>query len=942
MGGVREGHPETSVRVDVLGPLRLVVAGVEVDVRGPKRRAVLALLALAEGRAVTVEHLLDALWPAEVPESGRQALHSHVSRLRAHLGAAAGRLTTLQDGYRLDLGAEELDLARARTLLRDGRARAGDDPPGAHRLLQEAHALWRGPMLADLVDVEPVAAAVQECAELRRAVTDVLVDAAIAAGRADAVVGVAAAALAADPLREPSVLLLMRALAAAGRAPDALAAGRRYRRRLADETGLDPSPALAELERAIAGGGFAGPGPARPAVPAPPATPLVGRAGEVAALHRLLANERLVTLLGPGGIGKTRLAMEVARRADAVTVLLLAPVTDPTAVPHALAAALNLTVTRGDVLAACVAVLGARPGLLVIDNCEHLLDAVRDTVDAALTACPALTVLATSREPLGLAAEYRSRLTPLPVPRLGDDLDDDLAAVPSVQVFLDRARRVGADPADLPLVAEIVRRLDGMPLAIELAAGRLSTLSLVDLHDRLDRALDLLGGRPSGADRHRTLRTTVEWSYHLLSGDEQRLFRHLAVFPDGVDLATAEQVVVDLGLVGDQAALLARLVDASMVEADLDGPARYRMLETLRAFGLDRLAAAGEADAAQERLVRWAVDLAARIGADLFTENEPAADARLHREIANLRAGWRTARVHGRLDDAVAIVTGLFEVVANRDLVEIRGWAEELADDPGIAAHPQGSQVLGTAAFAAFHHGDHERADRWARAGAARDGSAFCLQVAALVALARGAYGEVFDLARRADPAGYRAYLRVCEAVAKAYTGDVTGARTLITQGLAEPLPPSFLAWFTYFAGEIEQVAGRLKAAEQHYVRAIADGRASGVTFLAGVASMGLLTVQAATGREREALAGYRDVLDYFARTGSWTYLRVALRKLGELLDRLGDAQPAALILAAAAAPDAPPTGPGWVGSATCTVDLPSAQVLDVARAAIARHLASP
>jgi DNA-binding SARP family transcriptional activator len=158
-------------------------------------------------------------------------------------------VTTQQDGYRLDLGADELDLAQARTLLRAGRSRVGHDPPGAYRLLQEAHALWRGPVLADLVDVERVAVAVQQCAELRRAVTDAMVDAAIAAGSADAVVGLAAAAVAADPLREPAVLLLMRTPAAAGRAPDALHEGREYRRRLADETGLDPSAALAERER---------------------------------------------------------------------------------------------------------------------------------------------------------------------------------------------------------------------------------------------------------------------------------------------------------------------------------------------------------------------------------------------------------------------------------------------------------------------------------------------------------------------------------------------------------------------------------------------------------------------------------------------------------------------------------------------------------------------
>ncbi|MGE3663072.1 MAG: BTAD domain-containing putative transcriptional regulator [Pseudonocardia sp.] len=216
------------VRAELLGSLRLLVDGAPADVRGPKRRAVLALLAFAEGRAVSVEHLLDALYPAEVPDSGRQALHTHVSRLRAPLGAAADRLTTLPDGYRLDLDA--LDVTRARALL--AGARTGD----ALDRLREAHELWRGPVLADLLDVGPIAAAVEGCAQLHRDVTDALVEASVAAGAAGTVLDLATASSAAD-LREPAVLLLMRTLAGTGRAPEALRVGRQYRRALADETG---------------------------------------------------------------------------------------------------------------------------------------------------------------------------------------------------------------------------------------------------------------------------------------------------------------------------------------------------------------------------------------------------------------------------------------------------------------------------------------------------------------------------------------------------------------------------------------------------------------------------------------------------------------------------------------------------------------------------------
>ncbi|MEV4508152.1 BTAD domain-containing putative transcriptional regulator [Dactylosporangium sp. NPDC049525] len=931
------------VRVEVLGPLRLSVDGVTVDVPGPKRRAVLALLALAEGRIVTVEHLVAALWPAQVPESGRQALHSHVFRLRAHLGAAADLLETTPDGYRLALGPDGLDLSRARMLLARARAGVRENPAAAYTMLREAHGLWRGPVLADLTDVVRVVAAVQECAHLRQEVTDALIGAAVAAGDADAVAGLAAAAHAEDPLREPSVLLLMRALAASGRAPDALRHAREFRHRLAEETGLDPSPALAELERDVA----VGSAPTGPPPPARPANRLIGREAQVAALHGLLAAERLVTIVGPGGVGKTRLALEVAHGTAAATVLLLAPVTDPAGIPHALAAALTVTVAHGEVLAACLAVLGDRPGVLVVDNCEHLLDAVRDTVQEVLAACPRLTVLATSREPLGLAAEYAFRLAPLALP----GTDRDLARIPSVAVFLERAAKVRPGhpptPRELRTVADIVRRLDGMPLAIELAAGRLSTFSLDDLHRRLDRSLDLLGGgRTSGDHRHRTLRATVEWSYQLLTDDERRLFRHLSVFADGVDLDTAERLGAELDLDRDPGTVLARLVDASMLEADFTGATRFRMLETLRAFGLDRLAAAGEDATAAARLLRWAVELTAWAAQVMTTDREPDADAVLRRELPNLRTAWRLARSMDTLDDAAAIIVALIDTVSYRDLVEVRGWAEELADDPALTAHPAAAMVLGTAAEAAYHRGDHRRTERLAGAGLklATDDTArwFCHTPLAVAALARGAYAAAIEHAlAAADARASRSHEAFAiAALAAAYAGDLDRARALHGRDAAGAVSPTMLAWNAYVAGEIDNAAGRGAAAEGHYTRAIDLARTSGATFLVGVATVGLLTVRARAGRVNEALEGYREVVGYFARTGNWTHQWATLRNLADLLDRLGDHEPAALLHAAAdQAPDAP-AGAGPRPGAD--VPVPSrAAVLDLAHDAITRNLAA-
>lgn len=947
--GVRMVVPDATatVRVEVLGPLRVFVDGTPVDVRGTKRRAVLVLLALARGRTVTVDRLLDALWPSEVPESGRQALHSHVSRLRGQLGAAAGRLQTRQDGYLLGLADAELDVAEARSLLAAARADTTADPAGAFTRLLQAHALWRGPVLADLVDVGPVAAAVEECARLHREVTDALIGTGIATGQADAVVGLAASSFDEDPLREPAVMLLMRALAASGQAPEALRVGRSYRRRLAEQAGLDPSPTLGALEREIAGGA-AGPEPPHHEVVPRPATRLVGREAQVAALHRLLSSERLVTVVGTGGVGKTRLALTLAQQSGAATVLPLAPVTEPAAIPHALAAALGLNVVQGDVRSACFALLGDRPGLLLVDNCEHLLDAVRDTVDAALSACPGLSVLATSREPLGLADEHTFRLAPLPVPGPGQDA----ARVASVALFLDRAAKVRPElsptPAELRTVAAIVHRLDGVPLAIELAAGRLSTFSLEDLRDRLDRALDLLGGgRPSGDRRHRTLRTTLDWSYRLLTDDERRLFRHLAVFPDGVDLPTAERIAADLGLDSDPGSVLARLVDASMIDPEFESGTRYRMLHTLRAFGLDRLAAEGEEDEAAGRFLRWAVGLTSWICAAMSTDDEPHADAVLRREMPGLRAAWRLARERKDLDAATTMVTALFDSIAYRDLVEIRDWAEELAADPAVPRHPRAASVLGAAAEAVYHRGDYARAERMARAGLERAGGEGapwqCLMALSVAALARGAYSETVEhaLAGAAITGPSREGLGIA-ALAMAYAGDSERARELNRQGLAAAVSPSMRAWGEYVAGEIENLTGHNKPAEQRYLRAMEQARTSGATFLAGVATVGLLTVQAAAGRVQEALAGYRDVIEYFARTGNWTHQWATLRNLAGLLRRLGDHEPAELLHAAAdAAPDAPAAGPApGAGPRRRGPITNRADILDVAREAIRRNLA--
>lgn len=932
-------HPV--VRVDLLGPLRLTVSGAAVDIPGPKRRAVLALLAAAEGRSVPVDDLLDALWPAEVPPSARASLHSHVSRVRRHLGAAAGRLEAQPQAYRLDLGPDGTDIARARSLLAASATVAGAD---RLRAVAEAQNLWRGEPLAEFADVSPLAALAVALHDLRRTVEHEYAAALLDAGDAAGAVEAAGRLAAAEPLAEPAVVLLVRALHALGRSAEALQAAYVFRRRLVSEAGLDASDELTHVEREVAGAARTRPG----AVP-PPADRLRRRDSELAALHRLLATERVVTVLGPGGVGKTRLATEVASRVDPSTALLLAPVTDPGAVPHALAAALDLRVAHGDVLAACALLLGAGPHLLLVDNCEHLRDAARQLVATLVVRCPELTVLTTSREPLGLPVEQRLRIGPLGVAE--GDRPEEVAAAPAVGLFVDRARRTRPDfvptPGDMQSISAIVRGLDGLPLAIELAAGRLSSLDLRDLEARLDRSLDLLRD-----GRQVSLRQTIDWSYRLLPAGEQRLLRQLAVFPDGVDLETAERLAAALDASSDPAAAVAHLVDASMVDLAPGAPPRYRMLDTVRSFAQDERLARGEDHVAGERFVSWALDLAAWVDGTVDTDDEVRVDAILRRELGNLRAAWIRLRAEARLDEAVRLVQGIHDAAGWRDLTEAWEWSLELADDPGIEGHDLASSLLGIAAGSAWGRAELDRAESLARRGLARAGAGAwrCDAALCLVALSRGQLAAAVEYGERAAAQSDRPDQSLgVAALAAAYAGDFDAAARLCDQFAAVVRFPTLRAFHAYVVAEIAAAQDRTQVAGLRYSEAIMLARSSGSSFVAGIAGVGLVSLQARTGRVAEALQGYADLLNYWERTGGWVQQWTTLRNLAGLLEQLGDAATAAWLDAAAnSAPDAPPAErrtrprPGDPAAMPNAITTSRAGVLEVARRAITRHLAEP
>jgi predicted ATPase/DNA-binding SARP family transcriptional activator len=942
---------DVQVRIELLGPLRLVVGGTPVEVPGPRRRAVLALLAMAGGRVVSTDQLLDALWPGEPPDSGRRTLHSHVSRLRGHLGPAAGRLVRDGTGYRLDLGAGELDVAEARAAAAGTAAVNGGglDGPGGGTASGgpgAALALWRGVALDEFADVGPLAADAVALAELRRDLTDDWVELRLAAALATGaaidrdLVADAARAAAHEALRDRTHALLVRALAAAGRQAEALRAAHDFRRRLADETGLDPGPDLEAAEQEAAVGVLTPVRPAGAASPRPrPASPLVGREHELAVLHRRVTEERLVTVVGPGGVGKTRLALEVAAEAAesgrAVTVVELTSVQDEHRVPAALSGALGLRARRDDevLAAACDALASGNP-VLVLDNCEHVVEPVRDVAAALVAACPGLTVLATSREPLGLAAEHLVRLGPLPVPEEGST---DVAGVPAVEAFLAHARRRQPDVAlsgdDATLVGDVVRRLDGLPLALELAAGRLGTLSLVDLQARLDRALDLFAaGRRSADARHRSLRDTIDWSYRALDGEEAALLCAIGAFPGGVDLATAERLGDRAGITGDPAGAVARLVDVSMLAA-VDGEGagrRYRALETVRAFTLDQLDATGRRRHAESELVAWAVDLTAEIDRLITGPDEPAADARTRAELANLGAAWDVAWRHGDLDARVAMLLQIDTFTTYRDLHELSGWALELAGDPGIDGHPRRAEIEGAAARAAWRRGDLDLSVQLAEASVGHADSAAAaaraMDAQATVALFRGdplGACEGFLAAAEAHGGTHGTISLGPAALGAAYAGDIPRARALLERVFASTggaRAMSSQAFAHYTAAEIE-AATDPDAAADLYGRAIELARTAGASFVEGVASVGLVRLWSAGGRTRRALEGYRTLLVGWRRSGHWTQMWTTLRNLAVLLAAIGEPETAALLVAAAeAAPEA----------ATVSVDTVAAELAEV------------
>jgi predicted ATPase/DNA-binding SARP family transcriptional activator len=675
----------------ILGPLEVDEAGKAIPVLAGRQRALLAILLIHANEPVSSDELIDDLWGEHPPENPRKGLQVQVSRLRKALGESSARVVTRPNGYLLRVEPDELDLDRCERLAREAReALAADDRGRAAQQLREALGLWRGPPLAEFAFESFAQGEIGRLEELRLALLEERIDADLACGRHSELVGELEALVAEQPLRERLRRQLVLALYRGGRQAEALEAYRAARLTLIDELGIEPTPALRELEQAILTHDA---GVQAPAAPAPsvsrlpaPLTLTIGRDEDRRAIAALFEREeqRLVTLTGPGGVGKTRLALDVARELeprypDGAWLVLLAPIAKGEHVPSAIAQALDITPMGGEPpIAAIEHFLGPKRGLLLLDNFEHLLGAA-PLVSALLVACPSLRVLATSREALQLQPEQRYAVSPLQVPEDGPPEAVEQAA--AAALFMERAHSRNPSfeltTANAGAVASVCRRLDGLPLAVELAAARMAVLGPEELDARLAQALDALGSGPRDAPaRQRTLRATLEWSHRLLSGPEAEAFARFAAFAGGATVEAAEDVT------GADLEVLEGLVEKNLL---LRASGRLLMLDTVRAYARDLLDRDGHGPEARLRHCQYFAAFAETASRHLRTHTEPEWMGRLDAETDNFRAALGWALGEGRPSLAVRLAGWLGKYWDLRGAsVEGGGWlraAIEAADD---------------------------------------------------------------------------------------------------------------------------------------------------------------------------------------------------------------------------------------------------------------------
>ena len=904
--------------VAVLGPVMAVRDGGDpVALRSQVQRLLLALLASRHGRLVTADALVEALWGDGLPVQPYAALQSQVFRLRRRLGSMGAWVETDGAGYRLACARYGLDATRFEDLLAGARAHQAD-PVAALAVLDEALALWRGSAYLEVAAHDAVRAEATRIEELRIEASEERAEILTALGRAAEASREMEALCHLHPYRERPVDLRMRALAADGRHADALRVMTQFRRQLGEELGLEPSPQLGVLEGEILRH------ETRPRrTVGLPGNSFVGRDEDLRAITARLAEVRLVTLVGPGGVGKTRLALHLASRVtdrypDGVWVCELAKVTRADAVDGALASLLQVehrsAWSAGERV---VDYLRTKRLLLVLDNCEHVAEAVNTLVSAVLAHSAGVDVLATSRRRLGVEGEHLVAVHPLPTPPAGT------AGGPALTLFADRAAAVrpgfALDGGNVAAVAELCRRLDGLPLAIELAAARSVARTPIEILAEATDRMDALGDRRRSVERHRSIDAVVGWSYHLLDADEQAVFRQLAVFTGGCTAQSAAAVVDGDGDVVDA---LAALVEHSLLQArEVAGRTRYAMLEPIREYAEGRLGAEGVLDDVRARHAAWAARWVQMADEGLRGPDEVRWASAIGAELANLRAAHRWGLDTG--DDAAMDITGaLFWCASWYGPAEVFAWADQTVERFGESGHQRLAGACATAALGAWRRGEPGRARLLAQraidlaplqpavARFAWEALASTELLAANYEQALACLDRSIELAQEVGDGCHEARERAARALVLGYQGLTARSRAELESAntlLAVQESPTVRAFCDYVAGEVV-----LDDAPQDALpalrRAHASARRIGNRYLAAIAGVSSVSCAARLGRTDDALGAFDELIGHFHRTGSWAQQWTTIRALIETLVRLGRDEPAAILYGAlTACPTAPP-----------------------------------
>jgi predicted ATPase/DNA-binding SARP family transcriptional activator len=657
------------VQIRILGSFEVQTDdGVFADVPGTRLRGLLIALALEPGHVVPKATLVDWIWGERPPSEAANALQRLVSRLRKAL--PDGVIEGQSDGYRLTVEPDAVDAVRFERLVRLARA---DSDPRRVGLLREALALWRGAVMqgVDLQESAAFNAAVTRLEGLRLTALEDRFDAEVGLGHGGELITELTDLVAAHPLRERLVAALMRTLVATSRDTEALLVYQRTREALAGELGVDPSPELSAVHVALLRGELGRREDGRKTNLRAELTSFVGRDADVAAIRELVAEHRLATLIGPGGSGKTRLATETARTLladlpDGAWLVELAAIGAGGDVAQSALAGLGLRdallgeAQNAELTDRLVAAIREREALLILDNCEHVIESAAAFAHRVLGECPRLRILATSREPLGITGEALRLVEPLALPDAYPSRAE-MESSPAVQLLRDRAgavrRDFAVDARTLPTMVRVCRALDGMPLAIELAAARLRTMSIDQLACRLDDRFRLLtSGSRTALPRHQTLRAVIDWSWELLTDAERMVLRRLSVFSGGAGLEAAERVCAGDEVEQEQVLeLLTALAEKSLLLAEGDDAPRYRMLGTIKEYAARRLAEAGESEVARVAHLAYFTELAETAEPHLRRSEQREWLAALEAEHGNIGAAMRAALAAGEAHAAMRL-----------------------------------------------------------------------------------------------------------------------------------------------------------------------------------------------------------------------------------------------------------------------------------------------